>query len=123
MTLYARDGISQEEITRKVLIDKGTTARAIQKLVKEGYVKKEQNPNDKRAYKVFLTEKAFQVKPVLKEISARITDILSSGFTEEEKEAAWFTLDSMAKNAIACLNEDAERKIITGGRHGPGKIT
>lgn len=110
MTLYAGDGISQEEITRGVVVDKGTTAKAIKKLVKEGYIRKEEDPDDKRAYKVYLTEKALQIKPILKEISAHVTDILSSGCTEEEKEATWLTLETMAKNAKTFLIEAANKK-------------
>ena len=38
LQLYNQDGISQEELTEKLNIDKGTTARSIKKLEKEGFI-------------------------------------------------------------------------------------
>ena len=38
LQLYRQDGISQEELTEKLSIDKGTTARSIKKLEQEGFI-------------------------------------------------------------------------------------
>ena len=38
LQLYKQDGISQEDLTKKLSIDKGTTARSIKKLEQEGFI-------------------------------------------------------------------------------------
>ncbi|MGL5752897.1 MAG: MarR family winged helix-turn-helix transcriptional regulator [Paraclostridium sp.] len=48
--LYKQDGINQEELTEKLSIDKGTTARAVKKLEEEGFVIRLKDESDKRAY-------------------------------------------------------------------------
>ena len=49
LQLYKQDGISQEELTEKLNIDKGTTARSIKKLEKEGFIIRVKDEHDKRA--------------------------------------------------------------------------
>ena len=56
LQLYNQDGISQEELTEKLNIDKGTTARSIKKLEKEGFIIRVKDEHDKRAYKIYLTD-------------------------------------------------------------------
>ena len=38
LELYKKDGKNQEELSEKLNIDKGTTARAIKKLEEEGFL-------------------------------------------------------------------------------------
>lgn len=66
MRLYREDGINQESLSDYLKIDKGTTARAIQKLVDEGYVFRQRDEKDRRSYRVFLTEKGKKLEPDMK---------------------------------------------------------
>jgi len=99
MTLYNCDGISQENIAKKVRIDKSTAARAVKKLMDEGYVIKERDLSDKRAYKVFLTEKAIKIKPEIIKIVSEWSEALLSDFTEEERKILIKFLKKIVKNA------------------------
>ena len=54
--LYKNDGISQEKLSELLNIDKGTTARSIKKLEKEGFIIRLKDEHDKRAYKIYLTD-------------------------------------------------------------------
>lgn len=105
MTLIKKDGISQEELSHILDIDKGTTARALKKLELEGYIERKQDPHDKRAYKVYVTEAGRQIKPVLYELKKNLTDILASNLTKAEKEMALSLLERMAEN-ISSFNND-----------------
>jgi DNA-binding MarR family transcriptional regulator len=96
--LYQRDGISQEELSRSLLIDKANTARAISKLEAHGYVVRKQNAKDKRAYHVFLTNKAKELKPKLFDALASMTNIFLSDIGEQEKDTLFMLLDRMTLN-------------------------
>jgi DNA-binding MarR family transcriptional regulator len=100
ITLYKNNGISQDKLSELLNIDKGTTARAIKKLEEEGYVRREDDPADKRAYKLYATEKAFAIKPVICEVLKDANKILSKGFTDEDKAIARRLLEKMSKNAV-----------------------
>lgn len=99
LVLFHEDGISQEMLSSILLIDKATTARAISKLEKEGYVFRQVDPNDKRSYRVFITDKAKEFKPILKNILDNWSHQLANNFSEEEKEQLLDLLSKMSKNA------------------------
>lgn len=58
LSLYVEDGVSHDKLTEKMSVDKATTTRAIIKLEEEGYVNRVLDTDDKRKYKIFLTDKA-----------------------------------------------------------------
>lgn len=99
LVLYRNDGISQEELSDQLMIDKGTTARAIEKLEKAGYVVREKNPRDRRAYNVYITDKARELQPVLYEKMLSWTDILLEDLSLEEKDMLYVILRKMVNSA------------------------
>lgn len=103
IALYKKDGISQEQLTDYLKIGKCTTARAIKKLEENKYIIRKQDLMDKRAYKVYLTEKAYEVKPVIDSILEEWADILSLNFTEDEENIAVDMFERMANNAAEKL--------------------
>lgn len=62
LELYINDGRNQEELSKILKIDKGTTARAIKKLEEEGYIIRCKDENDKRSNIIYLTEKGKDIK-------------------------------------------------------------
>ncbi|UUZ82713.1 MarR family transcriptional regulator [Paenibacillus sp. P26] len=103
--LYKEDGLSQEELSSYLKIDKGTTAKAIKKLEEQGYVTRTIRDDDRRTYRIFLTGKALGIKDEVRGVLADWRNILSHGFTEEEKQAALDLLERMGRNAIRFTEE------------------
>lgn len=85
LELYYQDGVNQEELSRLLNIDGANTARAIKKLEQEGYVRREQDPNDKRAYLIYLTEKAAAMKPQIFELIRSWEETLLENLSREER--------------------------------------
>ncbi|MDW7673520.1 MAG: MarR family transcriptional regulator [Bacillota bacterium] len=108
LVLYQTDGLPQEELAYLLNIDKGTTARAINKLEQAGYVFRKQNEKDLRSNRIFLTEEAKNFKPQLQAILQSWTDILKEGMTEDEVEKAFNILMKMAHNAKEHVQKDRE---------------
>jgi DNA-binding MarR family transcriptional regulator len=108
--LYKKDGARQEQLADYLKIDKGTIAKVIKKLEDEGYIVRIVDEKDKRAYNVYLTEKALVVKPMIRKAMEDWTDILFSGFSEEEKRTSLALLERMGENATTFtrdyFNED-----------------
>jgi DNA-binding MarR family transcriptional regulator len=86
MVLYRKDGMSQETLAKILMVSKATSTRAIQSLEKEGYVYRQKDENDLRAYKVYLTEKGKEMRDIVLEKLISFVDTLLSDFTPEEKE-------------------------------------
>jgi DNA-binding MarR family transcriptional regulator len=99
MTLYREDGINQEHLAQHLNMDKATSARAIKKLYKEGYVTRKIDESDKRAYKIYLTDKAKKIESEIRRILKEWTNTLITGFNENEKKLLYEFLERIAKNA------------------------
>jgi DNA-binding MarR family transcriptional regulator len=95
------DGINQEHLAESLSLSKATSTRAIKKLESEGYVFRKKDKTDKRAYNVFITQKGKKLMDILKNISSEWTDILLSGFTENEKKLFINFLKKTIENALA----------------------
>lgn len=97
--LSRMSGISQNEISKELNVDKAMSARSIKKLIELGYIYKKENTEDIRAYKLFLTDKA---KSIIPELFIIINDWISSiveGCSEEEKEIGIRFLSKVLFNA------------------------
>jgi MarR family transcriptional regulator, temperature-dependent positive regulator of motility len=79
--LYREQNITQETLVRHYHLDKGTIARAVKKLETAGYIRRIIDPLNRRAVRLFLTEKGESAAPVLQDIihewEARTCDGLS----------------------------------------------
>ena len=99
MALYRRDGVRQEALTELQNVDKATTTRAINRLESKGYVVREVDETDRRAYRIYLTEKAKKLRPVFRRSLERWTMILLKNFSESERKLLLKLLDRLAVNA------------------------
>jgi DNA-binding MarR family transcriptional regulator len=86
MRLYHQDNIHQETLSQDLFLDKTTCTRAIKKLMKEEFITREQDPTDKRAYKIKLTPKAIGLKKEIQHILKNLRGILLKDFTFEENQ-------------------------------------
>ncbi len=86
LLLYYKDGVSQETLAKELKVSKATSARTIQNLEKEGYVYRERDETDLRAYRVYLTGKGKEMREIIFKKLTAFADILFSDFTFEEKE-------------------------------------
>lgn len=98
MSLLVKEGVRQEDLARKYKMDKSTAARAIKKLEDVGYVYRQQDPEDKRAYRVFVTEKGRSMEEKMMEIALKWDSIVLSGFSKEEKQLQAAFLERMEQN-------------------------
>lgn len=107
--LYLQDGISHDELTDKVSVDKGTTTRAIKKLEEAGYVTTAVNQQDKRKYLISLTPKARAICDEIMEISFKWNHALVGSLTQEELDILFVLLRKMARNNPGYFFETEER--------------
>lgn len=83
MALYNNEGISQENLSDLLQINKAATARAIKSLEQKGFVYRIIDEKDKRAYKVYTTEEGKSCKEKIHTVRKGWTDIIAEGMDEE----------------------------------------
>ena len=102
------DGISQDMLAKKVYVNKSNVARNIKSLEDAGYVYREVDSEDKRAFKVYPTSKAFDVLPFIKEKMSIFNEEIMKDFSESEKELLEKMLIKVAQNASSYINDNYE---------------
>lgn len=103
--LLKRDGVRQEELAGVLNIDKATTARAVKKLEEKGYVLRRVVPEDRRARVIYVTEKGRQLEKAVQKTSEMWTDMLTAGFTDEEKKTVIDLMKRMSQKAAVVLKD------------------
>lgn len=98
--LYRHDNVTPDMISKYLNVDKGNTTRAIAKLESLGYVRREVVPQDRRSYRVLLTDSGRGLEPEIRQDLRHWGEMITHGFTAEEKQLAYSLLERMADNAI-----------------------
>lgn len=98
LKLYRQDGINQEALADSLFIDKGTTARAIKKLEEENIIYRVKDEKDKRAYVIYLTNKAKSIRPEVFKILKEWENIVTANLNNDEKEAVIRILKKISVN-------------------------
>lgn len=63
--LWAKEGQTQTELSRHVVIDDATMVRTIDRMERDGLVQRVRNPNDRRQHNVYLTDKGRSLRDYL----------------------------------------------------------
>lgn len=93
--LYKQDGITQDNLSSFLYIDKAATTRAMQSLELKGYIKREKDNNDKRCNHIFLTDKAWNIKEELLHRVYSWSDLLTMDMEDSIIEQMITTLEHM----------------------------
>lgn len=99
MELYKKDGISQEELSEVLNIDKATTCRAIKKLEESEFLTRVKDKNDKRAYKLYLTQKSKDMEESIRDVLRICEDHISKNLSEEEVKTLAMILKKICINS------------------------
>ena len=112
MALYREDGVNQDTIAKRLLFNKATITRAIDKLERVGYVYRTQNEYDRRSNQIFLTSKGREIESSITQLSREWNSILLSGFTEVES----IVLKELMKKIVSSVMHEMDQedmKILT----------
>lgn len=104
MSLYKRDSLTQEFLSRLYDLNEGTVTRALARLEKKGYIKRESDPYDKRKKIVSLTEEGKEIAIIMIESQEKIREEIFSNFTDEEYEELRRLLSKLFKNISDALD-------------------
>ncbi|WP_031484494.1 MarR family winged helix-turn-helix transcriptional regulator [Maridesulfovibrio frigidus] len=85
MQALRHPGRNQDQISQVVSVDKAATARAIAKLVKNNFLYREENPENRREKLVYPTEKAQEIEEDLHQALQAANQLMMSELSEDEK--------------------------------------
>ena len=83
-TMFIEDGVTQDDLAKDFCVDKAATARSMQNLEKKGIIIRKPDESDRRAKRVYLTDKAYKYKPLMESIQKKWMKICNTPMNDEE---------------------------------------
>lgn len=93
--ICACPGITQDQLARRIFINKSNVARQLVILEEDGFVERRPSPDDKRAIQVFPTQKAKDCLPQIVQIFRVWESFVAQDLSEEERRCLVSMLEKM----------------------------
>lgn len=93
-----RPGATQRTLANLLFVTDVTAGRMVDRLCADGFLERRENPEDRRAYRVYLTEKARPVLARLSKLSTQFEEEVFANFSDEDLARLDELLGLMARN-------------------------
>lgn len=106
--LLEEDGISQEELSKEMVVDSAHTTRAIKFLEESGFVYRKKDPYDARKKNIYVTNKSIEIKDDYHMLYKNLNKILVKDFLPEEIELVRSLLYRMRDNIKSYIEDPSQ---------------
>ncbi|CAK1694297.1 MarR family transcriptional regulator, transcriptional regulator for hemolysin [Vibrio crassostreae] len=86
MCLWEEEGVTQRDIAAKSKVENSTTTRTLDKLEKLELVERRVDPNSRRSFRIYLTEKGKALEEQLVPIPVRLNKALMNELDAQEQQ-------------------------------------
>lgn len=83
--LWYREGVTAADLGKLLVLDKATLSGILDRMIDAGWIRKERDPDDKRLFHLFTTEKANTARQELIDLRIKANEELLGAFSEEER--------------------------------------
>ncbi len=96
--IYDHPGVSAQEMVKYIRVDKATLTKTVKKLIEIGYVTSISDEADRRAKRLYLTEKGEPAVKKIKEIHRDFYDTMCSNLSAEDIRLTEQVMEQMMEN-------------------------
>ena len=93
--LWKQDALSQAELSEKSTIDRTTMGGLVDRLEKDGLVERLPHPDDRRAYRICLTERGQSLEEELCAVARQVRERFLAPLNREEQETLRSLLEKL----------------------------
>lgn len=97
MCLWEKEGVTQREIAQMSKVESSTTTRTLDKLEALELVERRADPESRRSFRIFLTDKGKALKEEVIHLPVEVNQTLLAGLEEEEQRALIATLQKLVE--------------------------
>lgn len=106
-------GISQEQLTKIIYVNKSNVARQLALLEQNGFITRKTCEKDKRSMLIFPTQKAYDIYPKVKSFINEWNSYLTEDFSEEERILLLSMLNHVMDKATFKIEKNSEKEKTT----------
>jgi len=85
--LWETEGLSQTELAQACMTEHYTTTRILDKLEILGLIERRTDPNSRRTFRIYLTEKGRELERPLTDLARRVNDYYLARLPEKKQDA------------------------------------
>jgi MarR family transcriptional regulator for hemolysin len=104
-TLYMQSGPTQRELADKIGVESPTLVPIIDKMEKDGYVKRKSDVNDRRIKRIYATAKADSLWDSMMECAGQIRKVSTKDLSEQEIRSALEVVKKITENLTRHLGD------------------
>lgn len=98
ISLHKHDGVTQEDISTELAIDKSGITRIIKSLLEKGMIEKSKDTSDLRCNRIYLTDQGRNSKSIIDQGIAKWNQIISTDMDSETIQMIMDGLATMSEN-------------------------
>ncbi len=103
--LYKQDGQTQTDLAESLSMAKPPLGKIVDRLQEDGWVTRTEDPTDRRAKRVFLTDKVYPLIEPLERIVLEIGETATAGFSARDRKALTVLLERVHANLTDAIND------------------
>ncbi len=108
--LFRKDGVTQSELAEILELEKPSLGRLLDRLESKGWVRRMEDPEDRRAKRVFLTDAAQTPMRIMRDIAAGVREDALSGLSTAEQDCFVDALLTIKSNLMSQVNGASKHK-------------
>lgn len=101
--------MNQKELADACLMDVTTMSRTLDRMEKDGLLKRENNPASRRSWNVLLTDCGHEKADKVIKIFNKVDDVIFKGFSEEEIKMLSSMTDKVENNLWEAINNEEQK--------------
>lgn len=98
--LMERDGLYQRQLCEITMKDRPNMTRIVNILEHGGYVKRVEDKNKRKVYKIFLTQKARELYPKMEQATLDIRNTITKDINKEDMDTCLTVLNKVLDNLL-----------------------
>jgi DNA-binding MarR family transcriptional regulator len=96
--LFEQDGLTQAELCRRINVEQPTMANTLDRMERDGLIRRKPDPADKRRATVHLTPRAAEMRAEVMERARKVATQAMRGFSPAEQDQAFGLLARLSDN-------------------------
>lgn len=121
MALQHYEGLTQEELTAIVCVDKAATARAVKSLEEKGYLIRVQDEHDRRQNRIYPTELTRRLGPAVKNELLKFNELMTQGIEPQSLDIVYRALTKMEDNFADIYNDKCAEPVGKEQNYGTNR--
>lgn len=97
--LWDADGLTPRDLAQRLAVEMPTVTRTVQRMLRDGLVRREDHPSDARSVNIFLTDKGRAIRRNIEVLLEEYMSCVLAGFTNAERGQMVSLLERMHANA------------------------